>query len=85
MAKNRNEPGSETYVIRLQGHLDDSWADWFEGLTFTRAEDGTTTLIGEIADQAALHGVLKKIRDLGLPLLSINHLDLDLGVSSKEN
>jgi len=85
MAQNQNEPDGETYVIRLQGHLDDSWADWFDGLTFTRAGDGTTTLTGEILDQAALHGVLKKIRDLGLPLLSVNHLELDLGASSKEN
>ena len=85
MAQNQNEPDGETYVIRLQGHLDDSWADWFDGLTFTHESDGTTTLTGEILDQAALHGVLKKIRDLGLPLLSVNHLELDLGASSKEN
>jgi hypothetical protein len=85
MAQNQNEPDGETYVIRLQGHLDDSWADWFDGLTFTHESDGTTTLTGEILDQAALHGVLKKIRDLGLPLLSVNHLELDLGAPSKEN
>jgi hypothetical protein len=85
MAQNQNEPDGEVYVIRLQGHLDDSWADWFDGLTFTHESDGTTTLTGEILDQAALHGVLKKIRDLGLPLLSVNHLELDLGAPSKEN
>ena len=85
MAENQNEPDGEIYVIRLQGHLDDSWADWFDGLTFTHESDGTTTLTGEILDQAALHGVLKKIRDLGLPLLSVNHLELDLGAPSKEN
>jgi hypothetical protein len=62
----------KSYKIRLKGHLDQSWADWFEGLTVTHEADGTTTLVGENFDQAALHGLLKKIRDLGLPLLSVN-------------
>ena len=68
-APTSSEPGR--YAIRVKGHLDQRWADWFEGLTFTHASDGTTTLAGPLADQAALHGVLTKIRDLGLPIISI--------------
>lgn len=60
-----------SYEIRLKGHLDSQWADWFEGLTITLEEDGTTLLSGPVADQAALHRLLKKIRDLGLTLISI--------------
>ena len=59
------------YEIRIKGHLDDKWADWFEGLTITRADNGETLLRGSVVDQAALHGVLRKVRDLGLPLLSV--------------
>jgi len=59
------------YEIRIKGHLDDKWADWFEGLTITRADNGETLLRGPVVDQAALHGVLKQVRDLGLPLLSV--------------
>lgn len=61
--------------IRLKGHLDDRWSDWFDGLTITLEEDGNTLLAGRVADQAALHGLLKKVRDLGLPLLSVNFVD----------
>lgn len=63
--------------IRLKGHLDDRWSDWFDGLTITLEEDGNTLLAGRVADQAALHGLLKKVRDLGLPLLSVNFVDPD--------
>ena len=59
------------YEIRLKGHLDARWADRFEGLSFTHESDGTTILSGPVVDQAALHGLLKKVRDLGLPLLSV--------------
>ena len=59
------------YEIRLKGHLDAKWADWFDGLTITRADNGETLLRGSVVDQAALHGVLRKVRDLGLPLLSV--------------
>jgi len=59
------------YEIRLKGHLDSHWADWFEGLTITMEEDGSTLLTGPVTDQAALHGLLKRIRDLGLTLISI--------------
>ncbi len=55
--------------IRLKGHLDDRWAEWFEGLTITLEEDGDTRLTGPVVDQAALHGMLKKVRDLGMPLV----------------
>jgi hypothetical protein len=69
LTEDRNEPGS--YEIRIKGHLDKHWAAWFEGLTITLEEDGDTLLTGPIVDQAALHGLLKKVRDLGLPLLSV--------------
>lgn len=59
------------YQIRIQGHLDSQWTDWFSGMTITLEENGTTLLIGPVADQAALHGLLKKVRDLGLPLISV--------------
>ena len=59
------------YEIRLKGQLDDQWAEWFEGLTVTLEEDGNTLLTGPVVDQAALHGLLKKVRDLGMPLLSV--------------
>jgi len=72
MAENGN-----IYQIKLKGHLNESWADWFDGLTFTHEEDGTTTLTGEIVDQSALHGLLKKVRDLGLPLISVNQVEPD--------
>lgn len=63
------EPGQ--YEIRLAGHLDQRWAEWFDGLSLTRHSDGTTVLQGPVVDQAALHGLLQKVRDLGLPLVSV--------------
>jgi len=69
------EPGF--YEIRIKGHLDDQWADWFGGLTLTLKEDGDTLLTGMVADQAALHGLLKKVRDLGIPLISVNPVKPD--------
>jgi hypothetical protein len=59
------------YQIRLEGHLDRQWTEWFDGLTITLEENGDTILTGPVIDQAALHGVLKKIRDLGLTLISV--------------
>jgi len=59
------------YQIRIEGHLSDSWSSWFEGLTICHESSGETVLAGSLADQAALHGVLMRIRDLGLPLISV--------------
>jgi hypothetical protein len=70
-------PGGEMYEIKLKGHLDESWLEWFEGLVLTHQSDGSTTLRGVIVDQSALHGMLKKIRDLGMPLLSVKHIKED--------
>ena len=61
----------QIYQIRLEGHLGLQWADWFDGLTITLTEESETLLTGPVEDQAALHGLLKKVRDLGLPLISI--------------
>ena len=63
------EPGH--YEIRIKGHLENRWANWFEGLTITTLDNGETMLTGPVVDQAALHGLLRKVRDLGIPLLSV--------------
>ena len=65
------------YEIRLKGHLDARWAAWFDGLTLTRESDGTTLIQGPVVDQAALHGLLQKVRDIGLPLVSVTPVDPD--------
>ena len=67
------EPG--LYEIRIKGHLDDRWADWFGDLTITLEENGDTLLTGPVIDQAALHGLIKKVRDLGMPLVSVNPVE----------
>ena len=67
------EPG--IYEIRIKGHLDDKWAEWFEGLTITLKDNGDTLLTGPVIDQAALHGLLKKVRDLGMPLVSVSPVE----------
>jgi hypothetical protein len=79
-----NEPGAEPenerpaiYQIRLRGHLRQPWLAWFEGLTITLEEDGNTLLTGSLVDQAALHGLFKKVRDLGIPLLSFHSIEPD--------
>jgi len=63
------------YQIRIKGHLGPQWADWFEGLTITLEDNGDTLLTGPVIDQAALHGLLKKVRELGMPLLSVNRIE----------
>jgi hypothetical protein len=60
------------YQIRIKGHLGRQWMDWFDGMTITLEENGNTLLTGPVIDQAALHGLLKKVRDLGMPLLSLS-------------
>ena len=65
----------ERYEIRLQGHLDAPWAAWFDGLSLTHESDGTTVIRGPVTDQAALHGLLKRVGDLGLPLLSVTQVN----------
>jgi hypothetical protein len=69
----------ELYEIRIKGHLDSGWEDWFGGLTITLEEDGDTLLAGPVVDQATLYGLLKKVRDLGMPLLSVNRVKPDPG------
>ena len=66
-----HDDGPGWYEIRLKGHLDSRWAAWFDGLSITRCDDGTTIIHGPVADQAALHGLVQKTRDLGLPLISV--------------
>ncbi len=71
------DPGQPmVYQIRLKGHLGSQWTDWFEGLTITLEDNGDTLLTGPVLDQAALYGLLKKVRDLGMPLVSVNRVEL---------
>ena len=65
----------DLYEIRIKGHLTERWSPRFDGLTITLAENGDTLLTGPVVDQAALHGLLKKVRDCGLPLISVNHIE----------
>jgi hypothetical protein len=69
----RHEPVG--YQIRLKGHLDPRWTAWFDGLSLTHERDGTTLIHGAVVDQAALHGLLAKVRDLGLPLIAVIQVD----------
>jgi len=63
--------------IRVQGQVDEQWSEWFEGLTVTPTDEGDTLLTGVVVDQAAFHGLLTKVRDLGLPLLSVNSAEIE--------
>jgi hypothetical protein len=70
-----SDPGQPlVYQIRIKGHLGRQWTDWFGGLTITLEDNGETLLTGSVVDQAALHGLLKKVRDLAMPLLSVNRV-----------
>jgi hypothetical protein len=73
MEKKTSMP-QELYQITFEGHLDNRWADWFEGLTITPLSNGTTAISGPVVDQAALHGLLRKVRDLGIPLISVTRV-----------
>ena len=80
--KTQSEPGQRislsravTYQIKIQGHLDEYWSEWFDDLAITYDEQDHTLLTGRVADQCALHGLLKKVRDLGLPLISVNPVE----------
>ncbi|MCJ7703803.1 MAG: hypothetical protein MUO62_19665 [Anaerolineales bacterium] len=73
------------YKIRIKGHMDKKWADWFDGLQITHDKDGTTTLYGPLPDQAALHSILRKIRDLNLQLISVKQVNLDAQDETLEN
>ncbi len=71
-----SDPGQPlVYQIRIQGHLGRQWTDWFGGLTITLEDNGETLLTGLVVDQAALHGVLRKVRDVGMPLLSVSRVE----------
>ncbi len=71
-----NEPPT-VYQIRLRGHLHSEWTDWFGGLAVALEDNGDTLLTGPVVDQAALYGLLKKVRDLGMPLVSVNPVEPD--------
>jgi hypothetical protein len=74
--KQKTDPSQPMiYQIRIEGHLDDQWTDWFGGMTITLEENGNTLLTGPVVDQAALFGLLKKVRDEGIPLISINRVE----------
>jgi hypothetical protein len=74
---NRQNDKVRIYQIRIEGQLGQEWADWFDGLSITPGENGTTLLTGPVIDQSALHGLLKKVRDLGTPLVSVNRMETD--------
>ncbi|TAJ20093.1 MAG: hypothetical protein EPO65_04815, partial [Dehalococcoidia bacterium] len=71
-----SQQGPEVYEIRVQGHLGARWSDWVGGMAFTHEADGTTTLSGVLADQSALHGVLNRMRDLGVAIVSVKRVDV---------
>jgi len=79
MSENRNPKTDPdqflVYQIRIEGHLGSQWADWFAGMTIVPEYNGDTLLTGLVIDQSALHGLLKKVRDLGVPLISVNRIE----------
>ncbi len=80
-----SQPEPLVYQIRIKGHLDAQWTSWFEGMTITLEDNGDTLLTGQVIDQAALHGLLKKVRDLGLPLISVNRIPFNQAHSDHSN
>ena len=85
MAEVIDSSGPTIYQIRVQSHLGPEWTDWFEGLTITPEESGDTLLTGPVVDQAALHGLLRKVRDLGMLLISVNRLEPGLADAKQED
>jgi hypothetical protein len=77
MADKQKKNACENYEIRIQGYLDTKWSEWFYGMTITHERDGTTTLCGPLPDQTVLHSVLDRIRDMNLPLISVNPIVSD--------
>ena len=75
---------TETYRFRIKGHLAAHWADWFDGMTITRFDNGETRIEGPIVDQAALHGMLNHIRDLGLPLLAVDRIEIGTAAANTD-
>ena len=73
-----------SYQIRIRGHLGHQWSDWFGGLAITLEDNGDTLLTGPVVDQAALHGLLRTVRDLGIPLVSVRSIQQDESVASEE-
>ena len=73
------------YQIRLKGVLEEQWSEWFDGMTITLTENGETVLTGPVVDQPALHGLIKKVRDLGIPLISVNPSTPDQAESVRQN
>ena len=73
----RDTESNGIYQIRVGGHLGAQWADWFEGLTVNLEDNGNTLLTGAVKDQATLHGLIKKVRDLGIPLISVIQIEAD--------
>jgi hypothetical protein len=74
-AKKERDAMTDFYQIRIQGHLDEGWTTWFDGMVIRHETDGTTLLWGELEDQASLHGILAKVRDLSLPLIALQRVD----------
>jgi len=77
-----DSPQPPIYKIRIKGHLDSQWTDWFEGLTIMLEDNGQTLISGPVIDQAALHGLLKRVRDLGMPLVSVCPVQSNISGSS---
>jgi hypothetical protein len=81
-APGRDEPSR--FEIRVKGHLESRWAAWFDGLSLTQELDGTTIIAGTVPDQAALHGLLQKLRDVGVPLVSVTPVDREQNVPASD-
>jgi hypothetical protein len=77
MSKGRKINCPIVYQIKIKGHLEEHWTEWFEEMTFTHEKDGTTTLYGPLPDQASLHSILRRIRDLNLELISVQQIKID--------